>query len=192
MERKSWRLWIVAVIAMMLICFTAGAIAEEYPTNPYLEEVWKIDQITRNIGKRGDNGGYWLNTQWIVFEEIQAPSLTQHGRWRITLNNKPVTLGAVTRRNFYIQSVDQNGDYSTEYMVREAESDTFESCDFVAPGNYRLVADYDFENQSDDTGYENHIYFTITRSEDQSAQDYPTVTEKVDPRYETQIGRAHV
>lgn len=178
MERKSWRLWIVAVIAMMLICFTAGAIAEEYPTNPYLEEVWKIDQITRNIGKRGDNGGYWLNTQWIVFEEIQAPSLTQHGRWRITLNNKPVTLGAVTRRNFYIQSVDQNGDYSTEYMVREAESDTFESCDFVAPGNYRLVADYDFENQSDDTGYENHIYFTITRSEDQSAQDYPTVTEK--------------
>ena len=39
MERKNWKMWIVAVIAMMLVCFTAGAIAEEAVHELYMDVI---------------------------------------------------------------------------------------------------------------------------------------------------------
>ena len=162
---KKTRIGLAAALMLAWLCGSTMALGDG-PVNPYHSLVRWMDQ---RAGQKGALGA-WLTG--VTFTERQAPSLTQTGIWDIHLDEALVQKhGEVTRRNFSIQSVDPTGNYSTEYLMRDAQTDTMESCAFVAPGTYRLAA---FYYLADGESYAGRLEFTV--EEDGS---HPTRAEKV-------------
>lgn len=162
MKRKGL---LLAVLILAAVCVCCAALADDYPVNPYQEEVWEFDRMSNLVGKTRDVS-YSYNGK-ITIEELQAPAIGQAGSWRVNVQDGLT----VTKRSISIQSPDPAGGYSTEYRIKNPTSDLIESCEFVAPGVYRVSAFYDF---SDGTG--SVAAYEIVIEEDGM---HPTVAQKV-------------
>ena len=154
---------LLTVLILAALCVCCAALADDYPVNPYQEEVWEFDRMANMVGKT--RGGYYYDGK-ITITELQTPAIGQAGRWQVNVRDGLT----VTERSISIQSMDPAGYYSTEYRIKNP-TDTIESCEFVAPGVYQVCALYDF---SDGTG--SAAEYEVVIEEDGV---HPTVAQKV-------------
>lgn len=182
---------IIICLAACLVCgcFCCGALAEDYPVNPYQEKVLEMDRISNS------RGGSYIRTG-ISVSTLQEPSLDSNledesrtGIWKIEINREAMEnnygdIGEITDRYIAIQSVDPGSGYSNEYLfqvlpdLEEDESCIIESCLFVAPGNYRLVVYYDFSGFENDDRYAGFCVQEVFTVDDDG--EHPDVQTKVE------------
>lgn len=141
MERKSWRLWIVAVIAMMLVCLTASAVTAEETitaiTEPvtvsvkggltneeaaegYIRNLFQIPTETKGRNLRGVSAGSLLTGKEAIVYSILKEKIEEvaRGNQPNTFFSFPLSrINAKFRYNaeeLRVKSIKSNGELSDE------------------------------------------------------------------------------
>ena len=150
MKKRTIRRIAVAGLLLALMLLICSAAAGENPVNPYQQEVWEFDRESNLLGRRGTRALVYGISFSVV--EGHEPAVGQTGQWTVILNEE--LAGKTLRsRNVSLQTLDPDGNYSTVYLINNP-TDTIETCEFVAPGPYRIVAFYYFTDGSSYAGIE--------------------------------------
>lgn len=154
--KKHSCLFLSILAVLLFIPGAAGAFGG--PKDPHRAEV---EAFERFVNQPSSITAKWtISWKWsskITITQIREPSLAQTGKWTIEVADSLLQDNLyITSRQVWIQSRDARA-WSTMYLEEDV-GETFESCNFLVPGEYTLQA---MVSLSDGSNYARSQPFTI-------------------------------
>ncbi len=134
MKLRKTGLWLLAALAIMVLCMAGFAYAES-PMDPHREAVLRQERIANQLlNGPVRNGSFSWDTSIVRLEAQADPTLNGTGSWNIYCN------GEVREMSISLMMQDYSEEYTTVYsQYYERKVSSYTTCEIVTEGNYILT-----------------------------------------------------